>query len=388
MRIARGLPAAGLAVLAACGGENPDLTRAIGGGAGRRVTPAPAPAPHEWVELGAAHTGNDTLRLWPSSLCMTGDRLLVGDGARRRITTFTPDGRPLSSFGGPGTQPGTFTEITVVRCAPGSRRVAVGDRPLHRVSVFDVDSGFVSGFTAPESPQVRVLGDLAPRAGGGWYSSWLGSALPLGPYLDAKGWDSVGLVQTVEPDGSVAGQIGVPAAYRDPVARRVLNRTFLAVRRDTVWVLTQGDATLRGIAPDGSGTAIRLPVHHRGREPKVKVGPRLGPQTEFRDTRFAYHPNVQALGMVHDSLFATLRYRKWGYRLVGTGWDRSIQPRAQSAVEVFDRSGRVVQSLAVPGHAVELASTGGARVAVLTRMNDGSQRVLLGTLPSFPRTPP
>ncbi len=371
-------------LLAACRSVDSDLTLAIKAEVGRTARPsAEKPRPFDWVELGLAHAGNDTLRLAPASLCMNTDRLYVGDAPRRRVVEFTLAGEPRGSFGGTGTSEGAIVEVTLVRCAAGSDRVAVGDRPLHRISVFHPDSGLVHSFAAPETPQIRVLSDIVPRADGAWYASWLGSALPFGAYLEGAAWDSARLVQLLAPDGVLTAEAARPRGYRDPVARRVLNRTFMAVRRDSLWVLTQGDATLRAFSPSGAeAEAAVLAVHFRGREPKISVRAPLGPGSEFRPARYAYHPNVQGLAVVQDSLFATLRYREWRHRVVGRGWDRTMLPRASSALEVFTRSGRVLYTLDVPGHALEVASGGGVRVAVLTALGDGSHRVLLGTLPS------
>jgi hypothetical protein len=369
------------AVASACRADD-DLTRALDGGIGRAVTPAPSPAVQEWTDIAEAAPGNDTLQLSPQSVCFTEDEMVVADLRRQRVVVFSHDGTRLRSLGGYGSRPGQFLEIASVRCSRNGSTILVSDLANQRLSFFSEEAGFVRSIPAPVSPQIPVLGDYAPVSDGRWYSSWLGASNPLGPYLTEREWEIVPLVELRDPDGHSVRALGQPVAYRSPVARRVLNRTFLTTHRDTVWVLTQGDATVRGFTSQGAEVPpLRLPVYFRGAEPSVSVQDPL-PRSAYRTNRMTYHPNVQGLAVVADSLFATIRYRKWGRKLVGSGGSWTIMPRAASSIEVFDRRGRVVQSFEVPGFGRELASDADSKIAVVTEMPDRANRVLFGTVPA------
>ena len=365
--------------LAGCGSDA-DLTRALGAAAGREITAPAPPAAFEWTDLAAAAPGNDTLRFSPISLCMGRDRLVVADYARQRLLDFGPGGDLRGVIGRRGAMPGEFLELWLVRCSAESETVIAGDAAGVRLSFFGGGPAPRKTLDAPSTPQLPLLGDYAPLRAGRWASSWLGSDIPIGPYLSDADWREVRLLEVRDSAGAALRGLGAPAPYASTVARRVLNRTFLEPGRDTVWVLTQGDATVRGFDAGGRATApIRLPVHFRGREPRVTVGERRG-ASEFRMNEMSYDPNVQDLAVVGDSLFATIRYRGWRWSLVGRGVDRSLERTARSAIEVFDRTGRVRRSLDVPGMAKEIATDGASRMAVLTELPDGSRRVLLGTV--------
>ncbi|HYR10337.1 MAG TPA: hypothetical protein VEQ60_21360, partial [Longimicrobium sp.] len=97
--------------------------------------------------------------------------------------------------------------------------------------------------------------------------------------------------------------------------------------------------------------------------------------------KMLYQPNVSGLAIVHDSLFATLRNYGWSTRLQGHGGNRYIDDWPRTALEVFDRRGRVRSSFALPGKGYELVSDDHARVAVLVRNLNGSRTLLIGRLP-------
>jgi len=377
-RLSRVIAPAGVLLLTVACRANEDLTRALDAGAGRQITQAPKPVAHEWVDVVNAAPGNDSLRLYPRGVCIQDGRVVVADLRRNRLLVLRPDGRPLRSLGSFGAKPGQFLEIASVRCSGEDRTILATDAANQRLSIFDADRGFMRSLPAPVSPQVPVLGEYATGRGGKWYASWLGAAIPLGPYLSDAEWKSVPLAEIRSPDGKPSRPLGRPTAYQNTVARRVLNRTFLTSRRDTLWVLTEGDATLRGLTDDGSETSpIRLPVYFRGKEPSISVGEPFA-RSSFRSNRMKYHPNVRGLAVVGDTLFATIRYRNWGLTLIGRSTNRTIDQRAESAVEIFDRRGRVLRSLAVPGFATEVASDGRSQLAVVTQGRDGIYRVLLG----------
>jgi hypothetical protein len=160
----------------------------------------------------------------------------------------------------------------------------------------------------------------------------------------------------------------------------VLNRTYLLASRDTLWVLTQGDATVHGFRFDGqdTGLSIELPIYYRGREPSITIKDPLDSLSDFRVNTFEYDPNVAGLAVVDDTLFATIRYNDWGYKHVGNGI--GVSRLATSAVEVFSRDGQVLRAIAVPGMASEIATDGHNRVAVISRLRDKTQHLFVGRL--------
>ena len=71
-----------------------------------------------------------------TALSPTGD-LYVSDGyGNARVHKFSPDGRPLLSWGEPGTDPGQFNSPHNI-CCDADGWVYVADRENHRVQVFD-----------------------------------------------------------------------------------------------------------------------------------------------------------------------------------------------------------------------------------------------------------
>jgi hypothetical protein len=356
---------------------DPDLTLALTAG-GRTITLPRPPRPFAWAELARMQSGNDTLVVDPVSACWRGGILTVAESRSQRLLSFTSDGRLVSRMGGRGTGAGRFGSLSVVRCGPRGTPLLAGDDDRWWLTLLDSAGGVLRSFRAPPTPQISLyLGDYAIGRGGRIFDSWLGSTRSAGPYLTATEWSGQPLVRRSDATGRMEGAFGVPVAYSGTVARRVLNRTALALHRDTVWVLTQGDATVRGFdARSGAaGPVMRLPVYYRGREPFALVEGGAGAGAGWRANQLIYHPNVQGLAVVDDSLFATIRYRDWRLALRGAQGRRWVDYFASSAVEVMDRGGRVVAALDVRGKAVSLASDGGSRLAVLSEEQDGSRRL-------------
>jgi len=362
-------------------GRNPDLTRALDGGAGRRLTSPVRPTPALWADLADALPGNDTLLGKVGSLCWLGDQLVVADRKEQRLLFFTSDGRLLRTLNGPAASGTRFGALSVVRCAPGGASLLVADREEGRVWVLAADGHARAVASAPHTPQFDLyLGDFALAPDGRWYDSWLGSGHTAGPYLSSAEWSRERLVRAWDAAGRPVGAFGQPVAYASTVARRALNRTYLALARDTLWVLTQGNATVQGFDGRGAqaGAPIRLAVSYRGAEPRVRVDepPRENPNG-WRGNWFTYQPNVAGLAVVGDSLFAGIRYRDWVMALVGPKGDRYVNYFPRSAIEVFDRRGRVLRSLDVRGRAVAVAGDGGGHIAVLSQDRDGTTHVLV-----------
>ncbi|HEX6747369.1 MAG TPA: hypothetical protein VF092_08705 [Longimicrobium sp.] len=379
LMLAQGLRMARYALPAV--GRNPDLTRALDGGVGRRPSHPVSPGPALWTDLADALPGNDTLLGKVGSLCWLGDRLVVADRREQRLLFFAADGRLLNTLNGPAGSGTRFDALSIVRCAPGGGSLLVADREEGKVWVLAADGRVRSAASAPHTPQFDLyLGDFALAPDGRWYDSWLGSGHTAGPYLSPVEWSRERLVRAWDTAGRPAGAFGEPVPYASTVARRVLNRTYLALARDTVWVLTQGDATVRGFDRRGTpvGAPILLAVSYRGAEPRVRVdSPPRGNPGGWRGNWFTYQPNVAGLAVVGDSLFAGIRYRDWTMALVGPKGDRYVNYYPHSALEVFDRRGRVLRSLDVRGRAVAVASDGGERIAVLSQDRDGTTHVLV-----------
>jgi hypothetical protein len=370
-----------VAVTSGCG-ENEDLTRAIDGGVGRAVeAPAVEPNAHAWTALGEAAAGNDTLLHLPRSMCWDGQELFVAEGGRQRIEVFDADGHPVRSMGSRGSGPGEFRRLSVLRCADGGGALLAADPGAMRVQVLGTDGSFRTNAEAAPTPQGNpFLGDFALAGDGSWYDSWFNAA--VGPYLTGDAWRDVRLVRAWGPAGEARGEFGDPFVYRDPVLRRVFNRVGLALHRDTLWVLSQANAVVRGYASEREiPLQVFLPIYHRGSDPVIELGSGLG--TGWRENRANYQPNVQGLAVVHDTLFATIRFRDWRTVTVARREGESYRDYwADSAVEIFDRSGRVLASLHVPGRATQLASNHADLLSVLTEdLDTGVTSVLLTRLP-------
>jgi hypothetical protein len=364
--------------------RNPDLTRAIDAGVGRRITAAPEPRSWGWSELAALQPGNDSLLKEPLSLCWSGQELVVADGRKQRVRVFDDAGRYLRGIGGRGIKEGQYLQMWSVHCAAGPSRLLVADAGSRRISFYDDEWRLRASAKAPAAPGFDLyLGDFELLPDGRWFDSWLGMGRAIGPYLEDSSWEQVRLVRAWNPSGERHYGFGTPDAYEHTVARRVFNRTYLAAHRDTLWVLTQGNATVRGFDVEGrpAGSIVRLPVYYRGAEPKITVKKPPVPGVSFRPNKLIYQPNTQGLAVVQDTLFATLRFRNWRIGVKGASGNRSIDYWSDSAVEVVDRRGRVLLSLAVPGKAVEIASDHGNRVAVLSEFSDGTRQVLATRLP-------
>lgn len=67
-------------------------------------------------------------------------RIAVLDGLENRIAVFTPDGRPLATFGGPGAGPGELTIPVAIAAGPRDR-VFVLDRGNARINVYKPEGG-------------------------------------------------------------------------------------------------------------------------------------------------------------------------------------------------------------------------------------------------------
>jgi sugar lactone lactonase YvrE len=84
-------------------------------------------------------SGEPFHRCTHTALSPNGDHLYISDGyGNARIHKYTPDGKLLSSWGEPGTDPGQFNIPHNICCDPDGW-IYVADRENHRVQIFDRD---------------------------------------------------------------------------------------------------------------------------------------------------------------------------------------------------------------------------------------------------------
>lgn len=383
------IPAAAAVLLVACGaGAARDLDRAVLL-EGRRALSSAVPAePLPWTDLRSDFSDRDTLLLIPNSLCFLDRSLLVSDGATERIDWFDESGVHVRSVGRDGEGPGEFRRLETVRCRDDGTGFMAVDAEQWTVQFFDGQGRYEQVLEAPPIPQgIPFTGEFALSRDGRWIDSWFSA--DLGPYLkDPAAWDGVRLVRVWGSDGAPIGGVGEPTPYEDVVLRRVFNHVSADFVGDTLWVLTQADATIRGYDAAGRavGAPITLPVYHRGVDPVVMVGKPVA--FGYRQNRAVYQPNVTGLAALSGGRFAVLRFREWRevQRGTGDGGYKDFWPR--SFVDVVDRRGRVEASYELPGRAVTLASDKGDRVAVITEELETAVRtVLVSALPGVDPRP-
>lgn len=364
--------------------DNTDLSRAIAGPGHRRVTPRRvAPDSVVWRVLDEASGGNDSLVSAPISMCWRGDSLVVADATRQRLFLFDAHGRFGRELTLQPTTSARFVQLALVRCAqPGSTTAfLVVDSGLDQVLLLDNAGNVKLKAKAPHAPQLETIGDFAIGDGGRWFDSWLGSPLSIGPYLSDQDWNTNRLIRSWRVDGSAGLSFGSTVSYENTVARRVFNRVYMTIHRDTLWLLRQGDAAI--VAFDAAGAVaanpLYLPVYHRGKEPTISVKAPIAAGEAFRSNRMVYDPNVAGIAVVDDSLFAIIRYGNWHWRHVGSGIG-SIGRWTESSIEIVNRSGTVLNALAIQNLATDIVSNGGKNVAVLTRDPVGRRKTLFLTL--------
>jgi hypothetical protein len=113
--------------------------------------------------------------------------LYVGDGyGNSRVHKYTPEGRFLLSWGGPGADPGEFNVVHSI-CTDRDGFVYVADRESHRIQVFDPRGTFVTQWNNMHRPcglliggkeaQFCVIGSLRPAL------SYTENFPNLGPYI-------------------------------------------------------------------------------------------------------------------------------------------------------------------------------------------------------------
>ena len=79
----------------------------------------------------------------PSGIAVSEDRVYVCDTAADRIQIFSQHGRPLATFGGPGTKDGQFSAPYGI-AVDASGNVYVAEFSNHRIQKFTADATFLT----------------------------------------------------------------------------------------------------------------------------------------------------------------------------------------------------------------------------------------------------
>jgi hypothetical protein len=140
--------------------------------------------------------------------------LYVGDGyGNSRVHKYTPEGKLLFSWGGPGTDPGEFLVVHSV-CTDKDGYVYVADRESHRVQVFDSQGKFVTQWNNMHRPcglliggreeQFCVVGCLRPAL---FYTENFPN---FGPFINIYNLKGVRLARLGDQPGDEPSQFWAP----------------------------------------------------------------------------------------------------------------------------------------------------------------------------------
>ena len=118
----------------------------------------------------------------PTSLGIgPGGELYVSDGyGNSRVHKFSPDGKLIKSWGGPGTGPGEFSIVHTV-CVAKNGTVYVSDRENYRIQLFTADGDFIEEWTDFHRPCGMFIGspiyldraDYVFQHTGKYFTSWV-----------------------------------------------------------------------------------------------------------------------------------------------------------------------------------------------------------------------
>ena len=159
------------------------------------------PAPYQ--------SGRPFNRCTHAAMSPEGD-LYISDGyGNAKVYKFAPDGRMITSWVSPGTDPGQFNLPHNI-CCDAEGRVYVADRENHRIQVFDGDGNFLAQWNNLHRPSALYLTPGPDPV------AYIGE---IGPYLRSNsGWPNVGpRVSICALDGSPLARLGtVPSAGTGP----------------------------------------------------------------------------------------------------------------------------------------------------------------------------
>jgi DNA-binding beta-propeller fold protein YncE len=136
--------------------------------------------------------------------------IYISDGyGNAKVYKFAPDGRMITSWGSPGTDPGQFNLPHNI-CCDAHGRVYVADRENHRIQVFDGDGEFLTQWNNLHRPSALYL------TGGPDPVAYIGE---IGPYLRSNsGWPNVGpRLSICSLDGALLARLATePGAGTNP----------------------------------------------------------------------------------------------------------------------------------------------------------------------------
>ena len=135
------------------------------------------------------------------------DRLYISDGyGNARIHKYTVDGKLLSSWGEPGTDPGQFNIPHNICCDPEGW-LYIADRENHRVQVFDSDGKWETQCNNLHRPNGMCLGPNGAR--GHNPLCYIGEGGPSGEIN--RDWPNIGpRVSIHTTEGKVLARLGKP----------------------------------------------------------------------------------------------------------------------------------------------------------------------------------
>jgi DNA-binding beta-propeller fold protein YncE len=150
-------------------------------------------------------SGEPFHRCTHTALSPQGDLLYISDGyGNARIHKYTPDGKLLSSWGEPGTDPGQFNIPHNICCDPDGW-IYVADRENHRVQIFDGDGKWETQWNYLHRPNGMCL------ARGADPLCYIGEGGPSGEIN--RDWPNIGPRVSIHTlKGERLAQLGKPHA--------------------------------------------------------------------------------------------------------------------------------------------------------------------------------
>jgi len=154
-------------------------------------------------------SGKPFHRCTHTALSPEGD-IYVSDGyGNACVHKYSPEGKLLSTWGGPGIGPGEFNFPHNI-CCDADGMVYVADRENHRIQIFDGGGRYQGQLNHLHRPSALAI------TPGRCPVCYVGE---IGPYLDVnRGWPNLGpRVTVMNHDGKILSRIGIePAAGVNP----------------------------------------------------------------------------------------------------------------------------------------------------------------------------
>ena len=158
----------------------------------------------EWRERDPGFWGPRAVAVAPTGV------VFVADTGNKRVLAYDPGGQRLFSFGGEGSDPGTFVEPVGLAIDPIGKLLYVADTGNHRVQVFDLDGKFRHAWSAYGWQEFYTEPYLTWQAGTLWATDSSNHRVnayePLGRLKQSFG--SAGSSPFAKPVGIAAGPNG------------------------------------------------------------------------------------------------------------------------------------------------------------------------------------